>query len=102
MSFGRVAGPFASPPFPLLQVSSFGVISNMGQLGKWRLIVDLCSPGGASVKDGINPDEFTLHYMTVDQVFRMGSQFGQGALMSKFDVEAAIGTLRFTPHTALT
>ena len=102
MSFGRVAGPFASPPFPLLQVSSFGVIWNMGQPGKWRLIVNLCSPGGASVNDGINPDEFTLHYMTVDQVFRMGSQFGQGALMSKFDVEAAIGTLRFTPHTALT
>lgn len=46
----------------------------MGQLGKWRLIVDLCSPGGASVNDAINPDEFTLHYMTLNQVFRMGSQ----------------------------
>ena len=69
----------------------------MGQPGKWRLIVNLCSPGGASVNDGINPDEFTLHYMTVDQVFRMVSQFGQGAVMSKFDVEAAIETLRFHP-----
>ena len=97
LSSGRVAGLFASPPFPLLQVSSFGVISSMDQPGKWRLIVDLCSPGGASVNNGINPDEFTLHYMTVDQVFRMVSQFGQGAVMSKFDVEAAIGTLHFHP-----
>ena len=67
MSFGRVAGPFASPPFPL-HVSSFGVISKKGQPGKWRLIVDLSSPGEACVNDGINPDEFTLHYIMVDQV----------------------------------
>ena len=37
-------------------------------------------PGGASVNDGINPDEFTLHYIAVDQVIRRVSQFGQGAL----------------------
>ena len=73
----------------------------MGKPGKWRLIVDLCSPGGASMNDGINSDEFTLHYMTVDQVFRMVSQFGQGALMSKLDVEAAIGTLHFHPSYRL-
>ena len=24
--------------------------------------------GFASVNDGINPDEFTLHYLTVDQI----------------------------------
>ena len=45
--------------------------------------------GGASVNDGINPDDFTLHYITVDQVIRLVSWFGKGALMAKFDVEAA-------------
>ena len=40
--------------------------------------MDLSSPGGASVNDGINPDEFTLHNTTVDQFIRMVSQFGQG------------------------
>ena len=39
--------------------------------------------------------------MTVDQVFRMVSQFGEGALMWKLDVEAAIGTLRFNPSYRL-
>ena len=97
VSLGRVAGPFASPPVPLLHVSSFGVIPKKGQPGKWRLIVDLSSPGGASVNDGINPDEFTLHNTTVDQVIRMVSQFGQGALMAKFDVEAAYRNIAIHP-----
>ena len=86
VSLGRVAGPFASPPVPLLHVSSFGVIPQKGQPGKWRLIVDLSSPGGASVNDGINPDEFTLHYIMIDQVIRMVSQFGQGALMANRNI----------------
>ena len=97
VSLGRVAGPFASPPFPLLHVSSFGVIPKKGQPGKWRLIVDLSYPGGASMNDGFNPDEFTLHYITVDQVICMVSQFGQGALMAKFDVEAAYQNIAIRP-----
>ena len=34
VSLGRVAGPFASPPVPLLHVSSFGVIPQKGSTGK--------------------------------------------------------------------
>jgi len=45
--------------------------------------------GGARVNDGIDPHEFTLHYITVDQVIRQVSKLGPGALMAKFDVEAA-------------
>ena len=45
VSLGRVAGPFTSPPFPNLHISSFGVIPKRGQSGKWRLIVDRSSPG---------------------------------------------------------
>ena len=46
VSLGRVAGPFTIAPLPLLHVSSFGVIPKKGQPDKWRLIVDLSSPGG--------------------------------------------------------
>ena len=76
VSLERVAGPFASPPFPLPHVSSFGVTPKMSQPGKWHLIVDLSSPGVASVNDDVNPDEFALHYIMVDQVIRMVSKFG--------------------------
>jgi len=54
----RVAGPFPSIPVPNLQVSSFGVIPKKGQPGKWQLIIDLSSPSGYSVNDGISADEF--------------------------------------------
>ena len=48
VSLGRVAGPISvppPPPFPRLYISSFGVIPKKGQPDKWRLIVDLSSPG---------------------------------------------------------
>ena len=51
--------------------------------------MDLSYPGGASVNDGIDLDRFTLHYITLDQVIRLVSKLGPGALMAKFDVEAA-------------
>lgn len=97
MSLGRVAGPFHTPPFPFLHVSSFGVIPKKGQPNKWRLIVDLSSRGGASVNDGIDPNDFTLHYITVDQVIRMVSRFGKGALMAKCDVESAYRNIAVHP-----
>ena len=32
--------------------------------------------GGGSVDDGIHPDEFTVHYITLDQVIRVVSKLG--------------------------
>lgn len=97
VSLGRVAGPFPSPPFPNLHISSFGVIPKKGQPGKWRLTVDLSSPGGLNVNDGIDPDEFSLQYITVDQIIRMISKYGSGALIAKFDVEAAYCNIAVHP-----
>ena len=93
----RVAGPFDSPPLPVLQVSSFGVIPKKGQPGKWRLIVDLSSPAGMSVNDGINPEEFTLQYVRIDEIIAMVYRYGKGALMAKFDVEAAYRNIAVHP-----
>jgi len=94
---GRVAGPFPSPPLPNLQVSSFGVIPKKGQPGKWRLIVDLSSPHGSSVNDGIDPDEFSMHYIHLDQIINMIAKHWPGALMAKFDVEAAYRNIAVHP-----
>ena len=49
----RVLGPLDS--FPQVHVSRFGVIPE-GSTGKWRLIVDMSSPAGASVNDGVRED----------------------------------------------
>lgn len=64
VSLHRVAGPFASPPFPNVHISSFGVIPKRGQRGKWHL-VDLSSPSGYSINNGINPKAFSLQYIKV-------------------------------------
>lgn len=90
----RVAGPFPFIPIPNLQVSSFGVIPKKGQPGKWRLIIDLSSP----VNDGISADEFSMHYITLDQIIRMVAKHGPGAMMAKFDVEAAYRNVAVHPE----
>lgn len=95
---GRVSGPHVNPPLPDLHISSFGVIPKRGQSGKWRLIVDLSSPGGASVNDGISREEFTLQYIKVDQIIQMVSNLGRGALMAKFDVETAYRNIPVHPE----
>ncbi|KAK3752126.1 hypothetical protein QZH41_019254, partial [Actinostola sp. cb2023] len=97
VALGRVAGPFSHPPIPSLHISSFGVIPKSGQPGKWRLIVDLSSPEGASVNDGIDPDSFSLQYIRVDDIIKMVSKLGKGALLAKWDVLTAYRNVAIHP-----
>jgi len=60
---GRVLGPFDLGELPGVHVSKFGVIPKSNQPGKWRLILDLSSPNGASVNDGIQKELCSLQYM---------------------------------------
>jgi len=59
--------------------------------------VDLSSPSGLSVNDGIDPDEFTMQYNTVDQFIRTISSYSLGALIAKFDVQAAYRNIAVHP-----
>ena len=42
-------------------------------------MVDLSSPEGASVNDGINPDLCSLTYVSVDDAARLVVEAGKGA-----------------------
>ena len=95
---GRVAGPFSSPPLPHLHISRFGVIPKKHQPGKWRLILDLSSPGGHSVNDGIRKDPFTVQYMKVDDIIDGIMSLGRGTLLAKFDVESAYRIIPVHPN----
>ena len=68
-SEGRIVGPLSLDSFPQVQVSCFGVIPKSSP-GKWHLILDLSSPEGLSVNDGINPDWCSLSYVTVEDAAR--------------------------------
>ena len=95
---GRVAGPFSSPPLPHLHISRFGVIPKKHQPGKWRLILDLSSPDGHSVNDGIKKDPFTVQYMKVDDIIDGIMSLGRGTLLAKFDVESAYRIIPIHPN----
>ena len=86
---GRIAGPFPIPPLPNLHTSRFGVISEKHQPGKWRLILYLSSPAGASVNDGIPKDVSSVQYMSLDDIIDGIMTYGRGTLMAKFDIESA-------------
>ena len=80
---------YSPPPDEALHVSSFGVIPKKDQPGKWRLIIDLSSPWGHSVNDGIDPEKFSLQYIKMTMYCVWLRVWGKGALLAKFDVENA-------------
>ncbi len=88
-SAGRVLGPFEPSQVPELHVSRFGVIPKPHQPGKWRLIVDLSHPMGASVNDGIARSLCSLTYMKVDSVTDAIMDIGRGAEPAKIDIKSA-------------
>lgn len=66
-----------------------GIIPKPHQPGRYRLIVDLSAPRGASINDGIPAELSSLAYITVDQAARLVARSGRGALMAKTDLHSA-------------
>ena len=84
---GRIAGPFATTPLANLRCSGIGAIPKKN--GKWRMIVHLSAPRGSSVNDGIDKEQYSLHYSSVDEAVALLQQAGWGASMAKVDLKAA-------------
>ena len=55
VTLGSILGLLSPPPDGLV-ISNFGEIPKEHQVGKWHLILDLSSPEGASVIDGISKE----------------------------------------------
>ena len=64
---GRIAEVHDPAGLTDLQISPFGVIPKK-EPGRWRLIVDLSFPEGASVNDSIDKSICSLQYVTVDHI----------------------------------
>ena len=65
--------------------------------GKWRLILDLSSPKGRSVNDGIDGAYCSLSYVSVDNAAQLICRQGKGALMAKVDIQNAYHTIPVHP-----
>ena len=60
-----------------------------GSSGKFHLIVDLSSPHGSSVNNGIGPEACSLEYVSVDSVAAVVVGLGRGTLLAKVDIRSA-------------
>ena len=69
--------------------SPIGLVPKNHQPGKFRLIIDLSSPMGASINDGICSDLTSLTYPGVEDAIALITSAGRGALMAKLDLTAA-------------
>ena len=54
-----------------------------------EVIVNLSSPRGNSVNDGINKEWCSLLYISVDDVAARIVSLGKGEIMAKFDLKSA-------------
>ena len=86
---GRLSGPIPSEKQGACQISPIGLIPKRNQPGRWRLIVDLSSPHGHSVNDGIDTDLCSMQYVTLDQAVKMVQRMGKGTQLSKLDIQSA-------------
>jgi len=80
-----------------IQLSPLGAIPKKNKPDKWRLIMDLSSPRGSSVNDGISKEDCSFHYTSVDLAVQQIRQLGPGTLMGKMDIEQAYRNIPVAP-----
>ena len=71
---------------PGTQISPLGLVPKKNKPGKWRLIMDLSSPPGESVNDGISSELLSVSYTSLDHLVLL---LGRGSLLVKADIQAA-------------
>ena len=73
------------------------VIPKKSSPDKWRLILDLSSPDGHSVNDGIPKELASLKYISVDEVVARIVQLGRNTIMAKMDIKQAYRNIPIHP-----
>jgi len=92
-----VVGPLKVAKQLNIQLNPLGAIPKKGNPGKWRLIMDLSSPKGLSVNDGISKEDCSFHYASVDLTVEQISQSGPDTLMAKMDIARAYRNIPIAP-----
>ena len=98
VSLGRMQKHVLPSKENQIHISPIGAIPKRNKPGKWRLIVDLSSPAGASVNDGISPDLSSVSYASVDHLSSLVLSAGRGAFLVKADIKEAYRMLPIHPH----
>ena len=92
---GHTAGPYSMPPCTPFRSAGIGVVPKKS--GGHRIIVHLSAPAGSAINEGIDPETYSLQYITVGDVVRHVKQHGVGALMYKVDIRHAFRNIPVHP-----
>ena len=84
----HMPGVLPSTPFHNFVSNPLGAVTKK-KSGKWKLILHLSYPSGASVNDGIDITGFPLHYHTVYDAMGTVMQLSRGAIMDEVDIKRA-------------
>ena len=87
VSRGHIAGPFEASPFPVLHGSPLGAVEKHDT--SYRIILDVSSPHGESVNDGIDQLEYSVWYQIFDDAVDLVCALGVGTSMVKVDIKHA-------------
>ena len=81
-----------------IHCSPLGVIPKKNKPNKWRLIINLSTPEGYSVNDGIDMELSSVSYISVDNVVARILKLGRGALLAKMDIKQAYRNVPVSPE----
>ena len=83
LEIGHTSGPFVTPPFEL-HCLPLGAVHKKD--GSWRIILDLSSPRGSPVNEGILHDKYSVKYLSFDDAIGLIYALNPGAFMGKLDI----------------
>ena len=95
---GRLVGPVHQSYLPYLHVSPIGLVPKKGQLGQWRMIVDLSFPRGHSINYGISKGFCSLSYASVDDAVEWILYLGRCTELIKLDLKDAYRIIPIHPQ----
>ena len=87
VKLGRKCGPFDKPPFNNYVASPMGAYQKHS--GKVRIIQDLSWPPGKSINDYISSEDYSLQYISIDDIMHRIQLYGSHALIAKLDLADA-------------
>ena len=88
---GHTAGPFRTAPFTTSHCSPLGAVPKSD--GSIRIILDLSSPRGTSVNNGIPVGTFSVTYARFDDAVEILRSLGAGCYLAKADIKHAFRNL---------
>ena len=92
---GHTSGPFMVPPVFPLHCSPLGAVPKKD--GSHRIILDLSSPRGVSINDGILKEDFTVRYTSFDDAVDLVRHLGKDCELGKMDIKHAFRLCPVSP-----